>query len=124
MEVASSHNNNSKQGGSSMKSKLMMSFYRSSSKDSKDSSTMQYYEYDYNNTTSPKVKHPTKAASVTKQGNFGGGDGYVHDPNGGGGDAHVDSKATNYISYVKERRRLEEINLAKCDGDKSLLHDR
>ncbi|KAL2253776.1 UNVERIFIED_CONTAM: hypothetical protein Sindi_0172300, partial [Sesamum indicum] len=56
-------------------------------------------------TTTTVEKRPNK------EGGFSGPDGYVHGRVlGGGGDEHVDNKATNYISYVKERLRLEEAN--------------
>ncbi|KAG6398709.1 hypothetical protein SASPL_140177 [Salvia splendens] len=45
------------------------------------------------------------------------GDGYVHGPDGGGGDQCVDRKASSYISQVKERRRLEESTLLVDDLD-------
>ncbi|KAL3337415.1 hypothetical protein AABB24_029860, partial [Solanum stoloniferum] len=58
--------------------------------------------------TKPKVIFTKPAANLfvtpaeTKV--YGGGDG-----GGGSGDKNVDDKATNYISQVKERLRLEEM---------------
>lgn len=85
------------------KSKLIMSFYRAGKPPS----------------AAPTVKQ--RPASLVRtmsfrndEGSFGNSDdGYVHGPNGGGGDELVDNKATSYISHVKERLRLEESNLMK-----------
>ncbi|KAI3497610.1 hypothetical protein L1887_33034 [Cichorium endivia] len=62
-----------------------------------------------------KPNHPPssmkKVPSLTKLTNFfGGSDDYVHGPSGGGGDAKVDIRASNYISSFKERLILEERN--------------
>ncbi|MFS8029104.1 hypothetical protein Hanom_Chr16g01518391 [Helianthus anomalus] len=52
-----------------------------------------------------------KVPSLTKLTNFlVGSDDYVHGPSGGGGDARVDIRASNYISSFKERLILEERN--------------
>lgn len=53
-----------------------------------------------------------KVPSLTKLTNFFvGSDDYVHGPSGGGGDAKVDIRASNYISSFKERLILEERNV-------------
>ncbi|KAL8050982.1 hypothetical protein ABFS82_06G115100 [Erythranthe guttata] len=88
------------------KSKLVMSFYRAAKPT--PSTTVQC----------AAVK-PIRAASLVsfRHDDDGGGrfvkseDGYIHGRNGGGGDEHVDNRATSYISQVKERLRLEESNL-------------
>ncbi|KAL7148840.1 hypothetical protein ABFS83_05G000600 [Erythranthe nasuta] len=104
MEVVGSH----KRG--LMKSKLVMSFYRAAKP---TPSTVQCAAV----TTAVK---PIRAASQLvsfRHDDDGGGrfdkseDGYIHGPNGGGGDEHVDNRATSYIFQVKERLKLEESNL-------------
>ncbi|KAI3452575.1 hypothetical protein Pfo_009239, partial [Paulownia fortunei] len=87
-----------------MKSKLIMSFSRAAKPPP---------------SAAPTVNVKARPAALVKtmsfkndDGSFGkSDDGYVHGPNGGGGDEHVDNKATSYISYVKERLKLEESDL-------------
>ncbi|KAL7606384.1 hypothetical protein Lser_V15G14581 [Lactuca serriola] len=63
------------------------------------------------NKTSYPASSMKKVPSLTKLTNlFGGSDDYVHGPSGGGGDAKVDIRASNYISSFKERLILEERN--------------
>ncbi|CAI9093182.1 OLC1v1028618C1 [Oldenlandia corymbosa var. corymbosa] len=109
---------NKKQQGGFMKSKLVMSFYKVAKPAS--SSGGQYgatYKVEYQKEPSCAVVH--KVEYKNPQGRGGGGgalssrDGYVHGPRGLGGDEHVDTKATSYIFQVKERRRLEEMNIMK-----------
>ncbi|KAL7110045.1 hypothetical protein ACP275_05G000700 [Erythranthe tilingii] len=102
MEVVGSH----KRG--LMKSKLVMSFYRAAKP---TPSTVQC--------AAVTAVKPIRAASLVsfRHDDDGGGrfvkseDGYIHGPNGGGGDEHVDNRATSYIFQVKERLKLEESNL-------------
>ncbi|CAK9137281.1 unnamed protein product [Ilex paraguariensis] len=82
-----------------VKSKLVMSFSRAA----KPSSTVQYASM-----VKPGPSSSTQDVSFSQPGGFGGSDGYVHGPNGGAGDVNVDSKAASYISYVREKRMLEE----------------
>lgn len=59
-----------------------------------------------------KEKQISLSSSTSSSGGFlSPDDGYVHGPNGVGGDEHVDKKATSFISLVKERVRLEEMNI-------------
>lgn len=92
-----------KRGSNSMKSKLMMSFYRAAKPQP---------------ATTVKPPPPAvfvKTTSFRNDGMRRSDDGYSHGPDGGGGDRHVDKKATSYISHVKERLRLEELDLVLED---------
>ncbi|KAK4413181.1 hypothetical protein Salat_2730600 [Sesamum alatum] len=97
--------------GGLMKNKLIMSFYRAA----KPSPVVQCTTTTTTTTTTTATTTVEKRPkpSKNKEGGFRGSDGYVHGRDGSGGDEHVDNKATNYISYVKERLRLEEANLLK-----------
>ncbi|KAL9165987.1 hypothetical protein ABFS82_05G000600 [Erythranthe guttata] len=107
MEVVGSH----KRG--LMKSKLVMSFYRAAKP---TPSTVQC--------AAVTAVKPIRAASQLvsfrhddddddhhHHHHVKSEDGYIHGPNGGGGDEHVDNRATSYIFQVKERLKLEESNL-------------
>lgn len=90
---------NEKRGGS-MKSKLIMSFYRVAKPPTAATSTVK-----------PRAAAAATALSVKTTSFPCSDDGYVHGPDGGGGDQLVDRKATSYISQVKQRLLLEESNL-------------
>lgn len=91
-----------------MKSKLVMSFYKAPKPSASPSQAGSVQ-------TSLSTQ---KVSTFTKQNSFGRSDGYVHGPDGGGGDRGVDNKASSYISYVKERRILEELVITKNIGMK------
>ncbi|KAH6768969.1 hypothetical protein C2S51_014305 [Perilla frutescens var. frutescens] len=85
----------------SMRSKLIMSFYRAGAGAGAKAPP-------------PPTTVKPKPAVLVKTTSFrcaADGDGYVHGPNGGAGDQHVDNKATSYIFHVKQRLQLEESNL-------------
>lgn len=88
-----------------MKSKLVMSFYRAGKPPAVA-------------TVKPRPALLVKTVSFRHddgEGGFGkSDDGYSHGPNGGGGDEHVDNRATSYISQFKQRLILEESNLNNC----------
>ncbi|KAL3511458.1 hypothetical protein ACH5RR_030859 [Cinchona calisaya] len=89
---------NQKQGGGGfMKSRLVMSFYRAA----------KPAPYVMQNATNVE---PEPSSAVRKL-SFSKPDGYIHGSKGVGGDEQVDTKATNYIHHVKERRKLEELSL-------------
>ncbi|KAL8051186.1 hypothetical protein ABFX02_06G129400 [Erythranthe guttata] len=93
----------------SMKSKLVMSFYRAAKPT--PSTTVQCAA------AVKPIRAASQLVSFRHDDDIRGGrfvkseDGYIHGRNGGGGDEHVDNRATSYISQVKERLRLEESNL-------------
>ncbi|KAL7108718.1 hypothetical protein ACP275_06G130000 [Erythranthe tilingii] len=92
-----------------MKSKLVMSFYRAAKPT--PSTTVQCA------TAVKPIRAASQLVSFRHHDDDGGrlvkseDDGYIHGLNGGGGDEHVDNRATSYIFHVKERLKLEESNL-------------
>lgn len=106
---------NKKQGGGGfMKNKLVMSFYRAPKTSSGEYATKVEQEPSW-------AVHKVSLSKPAGEGGGGGGgggrgfpswdDGCVHGPQGISGDEQVDTKATSYICQVKERRRLEELNI-------------
>lgn len=88
----------------SMKSKLIMSFYRAAKPPPAT-------------TVKPPPALLVKATSFRNDdcASPRSDDGYSHGPDGGGGDRFVDKKASSFISHVKERLRLEELDLMMKD---------
>ncbi|GFY99948.1 hypothetical protein Acr_13g0013480 [Actinidia rufa] len=94
--------------GGFMKSKIVVPFYRAAKPfenlvNLAPSSECFVTGHGYANPSPDK-------ASLSQMNSFCGYDGYVHGPNGGGGDKNVDTKATSYISYVKQRMKLERVD--------------
>ncbi|PIN08358.1 hypothetical protein CDL12_19070 [Handroanthus impetiginosus] len=90
-----------KQGGS-MKGKLIMSFYRAAKP---PSSAVQCTVAAATVAAANKSGPPLIPKTVSFKGR--------EDHFGNEGDEHVDNKATSFISHVKERIKLEELNLSK-----------
>ncbi|GFZ21116.1 hypothetical protein Acr_29g0002780 [Actinidia rufa] len=102
-----------------MKSKLVKPFYRAAKPHENQvklapssDSYVGYYVVGHGYA----IPSPDKASS-SQTNSFCGCDGYVHGPNGGGGDENVDMKASSYISYVKQRIKLERVELERVDYD-------
>ncbi|GFP88400.1 hypothetical protein PHJA_000983700 [Phtheirospermum japonicum] len=104
MEVASSSSSSAPKRGLIMNSsKLIMSFYRGAKP---PPSAVQAVKP----SPASNLAKTTSFRNDDREGSFGKS----------GGDEHVDNRAASYISHVKERRKLEELNLLEENNCESL----
>ncbi|KAI3976019.1 hypothetical protein MKX01_016702 [Papaver californicum] len=92
----------------SIKGRIILSLYRTSPKPT--ASTFQFSIKVKPTNTSSEKEFVVPQASTNKKVAFLKTDKIVRDSYVGAGDNHVDMKASNYISYVQERFKLERVD--------------